>query len=175
MKNKRYIIPVAAIILAPIFIAIDLKTGLTAGMEPRPLGHYSKLAAKIGWLLVIAAAAYYALRTYLSVMSKKSFTHKGLFLLKHLLTILRKVHPYIGGAALALIAIHGFLFAYRIFNFEMNTATVTGILAFLAFFIAGILGITLHRNPANRAARNMHRYAAFITIALVIAHLLFPD
>jgi hypothetical protein len=175
VKSKRYIIPLVVVLVAPVVIFYDIKTGLFAGRDLHLLNHYSRLISKIGMMLFSAVFAFYVIKTYLLIMRKKSFTHKGLVLLQYLVALLRKIHPFAGAIALALLAVHGFIFIYRIYAFEVNLPVVTGTLAFIAFFFTGIFGIALYRKLAHILVRKIHRYMAFIVLVLVIAHVLLPD
>jgi hypothetical protein len=162
-------------LITPVAIFIDIKTGLLAGLEPRPLNHYSKVLAKAGMMLFSAVIGFYFIKTYLLIMKKKSFTHWGLLFLQHLVKILRKLHPFAGAIALVILAIHGYIFAYRVYDFEFNIGLVTGYFAFAMFFFTGIAGIMLYRKQTDLSVRKVHRYAALIVLILVIAHVLFPD
>jgi hypothetical protein len=175
VKSKRFLIPMAIVLIAPAVIFVDFKTGLFADMQIGSLSHYAKLFANIGVMLFWAVLAFYVIKSFLLIMKQKSFTHRGLVLFRHLLTILRKIHPFAGACALVLLAVHGFIFAYYIYDFEVSITTVTGGLAFLMFFFAAMIGIALYRKPGNLIVRKFHRYAAYIVLVLVIAHLMLSE
>lgn len=112
------------------------------------------------FLLVVVTAPY-----WLRTLNKWTFKTKSKRFFDTL-KFLRKLHKPLGVLLAVLAAWHG----YTIFRLNLHT----GLLAFGAFVITAILGI-LHWKLKNKQIFKVHKIMAFVSVALVVLHLLWPN
>ncbi len=123
-------------------------------MNPRLMGYLTLI------LLVVVTAPY-----WLRTLNSWTFKTKDKRFL-NFLKFLRKLHKPLGLVIVALALWHG----YDMFRLNLHT----GLVAFAAFVLTGILG-GMHYRLKNKQIFKAHKIMAFISVLLVALHLFWPS